>query len=155
LVEMGRFGVLVDAGLGPRQIGHRLAATGSSWAAVHAVLLTHTHGDHWRSTTLTHLLRRRVPLYCHREHHQPLLNGGMTGFRDLRDAGLVHEYVAGEVLALGSGLRCRPLPIAHDGGATFGFRFEGEPDLFGHAAALGYVADLGCWDDELARQLAD
>ena len=57
--------------------------------------------------------------------------------------------------ALAAGLRCRPLPVRHDGGATFGFRLEGGRDLFGQAAAVGYVADLGCWDDDLAGGLAD
>src|SRR5262249_2963297 len=40
-------------------------------------------------------------------------------------------------------------------GPTFGFRFEGTPDLFGQAPALAYVADLGSWDEELAANLAD
>ena len=52
-------------------------------------------------------------------------------------------------------MRCRPLPIRHDGGATFGFRLEGTPDLFGQAASIGYVADLGTWDLPLAEGLAN
>ena len=47
------------------------------------------------------------------------------------------------------------MPLRHDGGGSFGFRLEGGRDLFGRAAALGYVADLGCWDDDLAAGLAD
>jgi hypothetical protein len=45
--------------------------------------------------------------------------------------------------------------LRHDGGATFGFRLEGSADLFGRRRAIGYVADLGCWNEELAEQLAD
>jgi hypothetical protein len=47
------------------------------------------------------------------------------------------------------------LPLRHDGGATFGFRLEGAADLLGWRSAIGYVADLGCWDEELANHLAD
>ena len=73
LVEADGFGVLLDVGLGPRQLGARLAAVGSSWAAVHAVLLTHTHSDHWKDRSLAHLRRRRLPFYCHPDHHPSLL----------------------------------------------------------------------------------
>jgi phosphoribosyl 1,2-cyclic phosphodiesterase len=147
-------GVLIDAGLGPRQIGARLRAVGLSWAAVKAVLLTHTHSDHWKERTLAFLHRGRVPLYCHPAHHAVLLSYSLT-FQHLLAAGLVRAYESGRELAPVPGLRCRPLPVRHDSGATFGFRVEGKADLFGRAAALGYVADLGTWDEPLADALAD
>jgi len=64
LVECDGFGLLIDAGLGPRQLAARLTAVGASWASIHALLLTHTHSDHWNDRTLAHLVRRRVPVYC-------------------------------------------------------------------------------------------
>jgi phosphoribosyl 1,2-cyclic phosphodiesterase len=154
LVEADGFGVLIDAGLGPRQLGARLATVGLSWSAVQAVLLTHTHSDHWKDATLLHLQRRSVPLYCHTAHHTVLLTYS-DGFVALHNAGLVRSFAAHEAFDLAPGLRCRPLPVRHDGGATFGFRLDGTADLFGHRYALGYVADLGCWDGTLADQLAD
>src|SRR5205807_6237403 len=51
LVESDGAGVLIDAGLGPRQLAGRFADSGLSWSAVHAVVLTHTHTDHWKDTT--------------------------------------------------------------------------------------------------------
>jgi phosphoribosyl 1,2-cyclic phosphodiesterase len=154
LVEADGFGVLLDAGLGPRQLGSRLAAAGLSWADVHAALLTHTHSDHWKDRTLAHLHRRKIPFFCHPEHHG-LLRATSRGFVGLYAAGLVRPFAAGESLELSCGLRCRPLPVRHDGGATFGFRLEAAPDLFGRAASLAYAADLGCWDDALADALSD
>ena len=38
LIETGGFGLLLDAGLGPRQLATRLAAVGASWQDVHAVI---------------------------------------------------------------------------------------------------------------------
>jgi phosphoribosyl 1,2-cyclic phosphodiesterase len=154
LIQTDSFGVLLDAGLGPRMLGDRLRAAGHSWASVHAMLLTHTHSDHWNDRTLAWLLRRQIPLYCHAGHHGVLNRYSIT-FPALAAAGLVHEFVPGEQWCLAPGLRCRALPVRHDGGATFGFRLEGRPDLFGQACAIGYVADLGTWDDELVVQLAD
>src|SRR5437867_4414245 len=69
LLEAGGFGLLIDAGLGPRQLASRLAAVGSSWEKVSAVILTHTHSDHWKDRTLKHLRHRGIPFYCHEGHH--------------------------------------------------------------------------------------
>jgi phosphoribosyl 1,2-cyclic phosphodiesterase len=154
LIEADGFGVLVDAGLGPRQLAGRLAAVDASWHHVHAVLLTHTHGDHWKDRTLAQLRRLGVPLYCHAHHHVSL-RGASSAFAALRAANLVRCYELGEVLELSPALRCYPLPVWHDDATTCGFRFEASPDLFGHTATLGYVADLGCWQPALADVLAD
>jgi phosphoribosyl 1,2-cyclic phosphodiesterase len=154
LVETDRFGVLLDAGLGPRVLAARLAAVGASWQSIHAAVLTHTHSDHWNERTLAHLHRRRIPVYCHAEQDETLRSYSAS-FSELRDAGLVNSYQANADLILTPGLRCRALPLRHDGGPTFGFRFEGAPDLFGSSCALGYATDLGCWDGGLLESLLD
>ena len=70
------FGLLIDAGLGPRFIASRLAAVGASWNDVHAVLLTHTHTDHWKDLTFAELRQRRIPFYCSPQHHVVLARYG-------------------------------------------------------------------------------
>jgi phosphoribosyl 1,2-cyclic phosphodiesterase len=154
LLEVSGFGLLLDAGLGPRQLAARLAAAGSSWSAVHALLLTHTHSDHWHDRTFAQLHRRNLPVYCHAGHHADL-DACSPAFTALHAANLIRTFDAGEELSLAPGLCCRALPISHDAGATFGFRFEAAPDLFGCTCSLAYLADLGCWDDALATALAD
>src|SRR5439155_251537 len=154
LIEADGFGVLLDAGLGPRQLASRLAAVGATWSSIHAVLLTHTHGDHWNERTLRHLRKLRIPIYCHLHHHIGL-HQGAGAFGALRAANLVRGYELGEPLVLSPTLRCFPLPLCHDDAMTCGFRFEASPDLFGHTATLGYVADLGCWQPALADALAN
>jgi phosphoribosyl 1,2-cyclic phosphodiesterase len=154
LVEVDGKGVLIDAGLGPRQLGARLAAVGLSWTAVHALLLTHTHGDHWKDRSLGALGRRQATLFCHRDHHA-VLESSSPAFVMLRKLGLVQTFEAEEPFAPVANLSCRALPVRHDSGATFAFRLEGPRDLFGRVAALGYAADLGCWDNDLADALAD
>jgi phosphoribosyl 1,2-cyclic phosphodiesterase len=154
LVEADGFGLLIDVGLGPRQLAARLVSAGSSWSAVQAVLLTHTHSDHWKERTLAHLCRHRIPLYCHADCHADLRTFS-PAFQELAAQGLVRSFEAGEEFVAAQGLRCRPLSLRHDSGATFGFRIEGQRDLFGQGAAVGYVADLGCWDEALADGLAE
>src|SRR5437868_9658400 len=133
LLQCNGFGVLVDAGLGPRRLAERLDAVGLCWQSVHAVLLTHTHSDHWKETTLAHLLRRRLPLRCH-GHHARALQEYSKGFLALRDGGLIAHYESRRPFELAPGLMCRPFPLSHDSGATFGFRFEAVSD----DAAIAY-----------------
>ena len=154
LIEIGGFGVLIDAGLGPRQLGKRLADAGASWHHIHAVVLTHIHGDHWNERTLTHLYRRGIPLFCHAGHHDMLAEESQA-FHDLRSAGLVRNYAEERELRLSRTLHCIPIPVRHDGGVTCGFRFEGEADFFGQRWSLGYATDLGSWEDNLAEALAN
>jgi phosphoribosyl 1,2-cyclic phosphodiesterase len=154
LIATDGFGVLLDAGIGPRVLAARLAAAGLSWQSIHACLLTHTHTDHWNDRTFAHLHRRGIPVYCHADHHGDLLQFSGS-FAALRAAGLVQDYEGNVELILSPTLRCRPLTLRHDSGATFGFRFESTTDLFGPSAALGYAADLGCWDADLLTALLD
>src|SRR5207245_2021759 len=152
--ESDDFGLLIDAGLGPRQLASRFAAVGRSWAAVKAVLLTHTHSDHWKDRTLAHLRDRRIPLFCHPDHERTL-KVWSSSYASLVEANLVRHFAAGSEIRLAPGLRVRPFPVRHDGGPTFGFRIEGASDLFGQGTALAYAADLGCWDDTVADWLRD
>jgi phosphoribosyl 1,2-cyclic phosphodiesterase len=153
-LESDGFGLLIDAGLGPRQLASRLAAVGASWAKVNAVLLTHTHTDHWKDRTLKHLRQLHIPFYCHAGHHGLLREFG-PAFVELLSADLVRCYESEKVLHLGPSLRCRPLDVRHDSYPTFGFRIEGHDGLFGPSWAVGYAADLGCWSAELVEQLAN
>ncbi len=154
LLRVEDFGLLLDAGLGPRNLAKRLALAGASWNDIRAALLTHTHSDHWRDATFRHMLRRRISCYCHSEHHSNLRAYG-KGFAALCDAELVHNYEDGEELTLSAALRCRPFAVPHDGGPTFGFRFETSNDLFSASSALAYAADLGFWTMDIVAQLAD
>src|SRR5579863_1134232 len=154
LLEWLGQGLLIDIGLGPRQFDSRLGEIGSNWNAIRAVVLTHTHSDHWNPRTLARLVASRVPFFCHSEHLRPL-QLGCREFQDLQFAGLVKTYHAGCEFAPVSGVRCRPLALKHDGGPTFGFRIEEDTQAIAPRWAVGYAADLGSWDDSLAQALAD
>lgn len=148
VLDVGGFGVLVDFGLSPRQLLPRMRRTKIGWHRIHAALLTHEHGDHWRASTLSYLAKLGLPIYCHREHRSAL-DGGRRAFASLAGAGLIRSYDPGETLELHARCRCIPITLDHDGVMTCGFRFEGP------GWAVGYAADLGCWRPELAKHLAD
>ncbi len=154
LLQVDGFGLLIDAGLGPRRMASRLACVGASWRDVHAVLLTHTHSDHWKDTTLEHLRRAKIPFYCHPQHQEMLQRYGV-GFRFLQLTGLVRWYEAMVPLHLSPTLTCWPIEVAHDAEPTFAFRFEGSPHLFGAGWAMGFASDLGSWTSDFADLMAN
>lgn len=142
-LEAHGFGLLIDCGLYPRTISARLAAIGSSWNAVHAVILTHTHGDHWKDATLARLRSGRVPLFAH-AFQQDQLNTSGPSFETLHKAKLTRTYAEGQALAIAPGLTCTPIEVPHDADPTFAFRFDyrdGTGD--GPAWSIGYASDLG------------
>jgi len=145
-------GLLIDCGFGPRTLAVRLAAVGFTWHDVTDVLLTHTHGDHWKETTFAYLFKRRVTLHLHRQHLSRLLNYS-PAIKALHDAGLTQCYQPEKRHFLDVSFSFSPFDVSHDSGRTFGFRLESPKDLFSSGWSLGYACDLGCWTPEIAGQL--
>jgi phosphoribosyl 1,2-cyclic phosphodiesterase len=152
LLQVGGFGLLIDCGLNPRMLSGRLAAVGASWDKVNAVVLTHTHGDHWKDLTLAHLRCRDIPVYAHPDHLD-YLNTAAPSFPSLRKAALARTYARGRELDLAPGLTGFPVWVSHDSDPTFAFRFDYQ-DADGLAWSIGYASDLGCGSPELIEAFA-
>ena len=146
--------ILIDVGIGPRQLGDRLRELGTSTAALRGIVLTHTHADHWREKTLVKLLAMNVPLYCHDAHRREL-QLRCDGLQKWQFAGLVRPFSADRSFEPLPEVQVRPIAVRHDGGPTFGFRIECGRSLFTSGWAIGYAADLGSWDEGLVRRLLD
>ncbi len=154
LIEASGFGILLDAGLGPRQIASRLRAVGSSCEHIRAVVLTHVHRDHWNENTFCWMERKRLVLHCHPSHAAYLAEMSLN-FSVLERSGLVRSYQGNQQISLTSTLSCTPFALRHDSGDTFGFRFVHATDLFGEGYSLAYAADLGCWDRAVVEALQE
>lgn len=148
VLDVDGHGILVDFGIGPRNLGKLLESIQVTWNRVKAVVLTHLHSDHWNRATLKLLARTGTPLWCHVDHAADL-GRQSDAFVKLHDAGLVRQYQANSPFDLGSCV-CTPLPLWHDV-TTFGFRF----DCPAKSWAMAYAADLGTWAGDLAERLAD
>lgn len=144
LIEGDGFGLLVDCGLPPQELSARLQAVGASWQSVNAVVITHTHTDHWNRYTLEHLRRLNIPFFAHRKHHDALAVHAAYG--PLHRAGLTHDYQPGERLELGGGLSITAVQVPHDSDPTFGVRtdYTGEGEW-----SVGVASDLGKVPDGL------
>lgn len=152
LVKAGGAGLLVDVGVGPKTLEARLGSVGASWRDVHAAVLTHTHGDHVDGATLGRLATLGVPLYCHEGHRKTLAKH--ETFARLDALGLARGYDERPFLTP-DGLRVEPIELSHDGGPTYGFRFEGRAERRARPVSLGYLADTGVWTSAMADALTD
>ncbi len=156
LIRTGRPGLLIDVGVGPREMEAHLARLGTSWEQIGLALLTHTHGDHVSQPTLRQMALRRIPLACHHEHRRALEY--RPGFQQLEQAGLVCYFDDAPFLTP-VGLWVEPIRLSHDAGATFGFRIEGAGKAGASRGrlnrAIGYVSDTGCWNRAIVEALSD
>lgn len=153
LLEFDGFGLLIDCGLHPRYLTARLQSIGATWARVSAVVLTHTHTDHWKDATLADLRSRKIPLYGHPQHFEHMERVA-PAYAAFNNAGLAREYVDGARIELTPNLSCLPLRVSHDSVPTFAFRIDGRDGEPHPAWSIGYAADLGCGSSELIDAFA-
>lgn len=129
--------MLIDAGLGPRVLAARLMPLGLSPRDLTDVLLTHEHVDHVRG--LAALVKRQPELVIH------CSRGTRTGLdRELRPR--VRTLSPGRPFCLGE-VQVNAFRVAHDARQPVGFRLDTA------AGSLGYVTDLGVFDEILVKTL--
>ncbi len=131
LVEGGGARILLDAGLGPRQLAERLQSAGVDPARLDAVFVSHEHGDHARGAA-AFSARWGVPL------------AGTPG--TFRAAGFARAKIAayeaiapGETRSIGR-MVVRALPAPHDAAAPLAFVVSAGAASFGHATDLGHLS---------------
>ena len=171
LIELDGQRWLIDLGLEPKELDARLAEVGASWSELRGVLMTHRHSDHWKPKSLGRCWSTRLAVHCHRDHLPPF-RLGCPEFRDLERERLVRPFVGERPITLTDSWQCRPIRVRHDGGATFGFRFDrlaetpdsqrrlpwseesrSQPAANGPPLSFVYMADVGCWDNGLVERL--
>ncbi len=130
--------VLIDCGLGWRQLDQRLARAGLSAADLDAIFLTHEHGDHV-GCALAVAARFGTPLWA-----------SAGTFAALRAAELppsVQLARDGQPLAIG-GLQLRPFTVPHDAQEPLQLSCSDGDRV------LGLLTDLGHVTPHVLRQLA-
>ncbi len=131
LVEGGGARVLLDAGLGPRQLVERLQSAGVDPASLDAILVSHEHGDHARGAAA-----------FSRKWGVPICGSRGT----LAAAGLVPEKLPppavlepGATLSL-SRLTIRAVAVPHDAARPLAFVLTTSGATFAHATDVGHLA---------------
>ena len=132
--------VLVDCGLGLRQLIARLAVEGIGPADLDGIFITHEHGDHIGCAPML-VARYGVPLWTSAGTAQYAAFAGLASARNLvRD---------GQVFAIG-GLQLHPFTVPHDAReplqlrCTDGDRVLGLMTDIGHVTGHALAALAGC-----------
>jgi len=131
LVEGGGVRILLDAGLGPRQLAERLLSAGVDPASLDAVLVSHEHGDHARGAA-AFSRRWGVPLGGTRGTF------GAAGFDPDRLPPL-QPIEPGATRTIGR-LGVRAVAVPHDASRPVAFVVAAAGVSFGHATDLGHLS---------------
>ena len=123
------FRLLIDCGLGLKHLSHRLGQAGLQPQDVHAVFITHEHGDHIGCARAL-ALRYRIPVWMSRGTHAAI---GSPDFD-----GLLHIARDGETIALG-GLQLMPFTVPHDAREPLQLSCTDGASKFGILTDLGHA----------------
>ncbi|SFC68942.1 Phosphoribosyl 1,2-cyclic phosphodiesterase [Polaromonas sp. OV174] len=121
------FRLLIDCGLGLRQLQLRLGQAGLQPEDLDAVFITHEHGDHI-GCALSLTRRYRIPIWMSHGTHSAI---GSPDFE-----GLLHTARDGEIIAL-DGLQLTPFTVPHDA------REPLQLSCSDGSAKFGILTDLG------------
>ena len=130
--------VLVDCGLGLRQLASRLAAAGLALGDIDAIFITHEHGDHV-GCALNLSSRHGIPLWTSA--------GTWSAIQDERFEPTVHRIADGQDAAIGA-LQISPFTVPHDAREPLQLRCSDG------ARHLGVLTDLGHITPHALTQLA-
>jgi phosphoribosyl 1,2-cyclic phosphodiesterase len=133
LVATTRTRILIDAGLGVRDLSRRLAASGESLDALDAILITHEHSDHVAG--LCRLLRKiekKIPVYI-THHTAPTIDWENC-------EPVLERFQAGSSFMIGD-IAVDSFTIPHDAIDPVGFTFRSFGVKVGIATDLGYIPD--------------
>ncbi len=130
--------LLVDCGLGLRQLDLRLARAGLQAGDLDAVFITHEHGDHIGSAHQL-ALRQRIPVW--------MSHGTYEGVGSPDFDGLLHLACDGVAISVGD-LCATPFTVPHDAREPLQLRCSDG------ANSLGILTDLGHATPHVLQQLA-
>ncbi len=131
LVEAATSRILIDAGLGSRELAERLQSAGVDPASLDAVYVSHEHGDHSKGAA-SFSRKWGVRLRGTRGTYQAAAFGA-------------EEIAAYDVLVPGSPSRCgaltvTPVLIPHDAAEPVAFVVACNGNRLGHATDLGHLS---------------
>jgi phosphoribosyl 1,2-cyclic phosphodiesterase len=125
--------VLIDAGIGRRELAKRLAAIGEDITRLDAVLVTHEHSDHTSGlAALARLFAGRLPVYA-TERTAFYLEWGEC-------APVVETFQAGCGFTVGD-FDIASFTIPHDAVDPVGYTVRAQGVKVGIATDLGYIPD--------------
>lgn len=139
--------VLIDCGLGERQLLTRLGQQGCTPEQLDGIFLTHEHGDH-SGCALRVSARWGIPIWTSAGTYAALTSPSSDTKTQRHEAAKVHLCSDGQTLAIG-GLQLRPFTVPHDAREPLQLTCsDGD-------RRLGVLTDLGHVTAHVLAQLTD
>lgn len=130
--------LLIDCGLGIREIGKRLGAAGLMADGIDAIFITHEHGDHIGCARQL-ALRERIPVWMSAGTHEAIGRPDFDGLLRIASDGMTIDLGAMQV---------SPFTVPHDA------REPLQLSVSDGASRLGILTDLGHVPPYVLQQLA-
>ena len=130
--------LLVDCGLGVRELHKRLGRAGMLAEDLDAIFITHEHGDHVGCVRAL-AVRERIPVY--------MSHGTYVAIGEPDFDGMLHVVCDGMAVEVGA-LQLRPFTVPHDA------REPLQLACTDGATRLGILTDLGRSSDHVLQELA-
>lgn len=130
------YGILIDAGIGPRVIKKRLAQYGVELSSIMALLVTHDHYDHIKSVGYLGD-KLHIPVYATREVHKammhhPLINNNLNGSTKYIEKGKPFQI---------EDFRITAFNVPHDSVDNSGYYIEFNNQKFTLVTDVGTITD--------------
>lgn len=146
LVTSNSANIIVDVGISKKSMSTKLAAFGLSLDDISAILVTHSHSDHFSGLDSL-LKKRKIPLFASEETAssidyycaQTKKNDGFS---------FQWNYIAPGNPFIFNNLSITPFEVPHDANGAVGYTIEGEN------SKIGIATDLGCVTNSIKYHLA-
>lgn len=143
--------VMIDCGIGPRQLHSYLEHAGLLFKDIRGTLITHVHGDHLHPATVKKLGHEGVPLYCHHDIARHL-SGNQNPLTGAVNLGLLRPF--SETMFQVGPFRVKPFAVPHDApGGCFGYALYARTRSGIRKITL--ATDIGDYNQALVRRFAD
>jgi len=147
VVIHGETKLLIDCGLGIRDLTRRLLAVGLEPKQLTAIVLTHGHDDHVRGVVRAAREGDGISIYATAKSYQAALAKAPETSQP--HAPPVHNEIrAGKTFAIGS-IEVTPMAVPHDWPSTLGFVFSD-----GGGRRIGLATDVGWAEEKLLDGLS-
>jgi phosphoribosyl 1,2-cyclic phosphodiesterase len=130
LIECDETRIVIDAGLGPRELADRLLSAGVDPASISAIFLSHEHGDHSKGAA-SFSRKWGVRIVATRGTYA----AAGLGATDIAGFDVLEPFQTRNV----GPLAVTGIPVPHDAAAPVAFVVRGDGRRFGHATDLGHI----------------
>lgn len=130
-------GLMIDAGLGIRNIKRSFKEQGLSLSRIHHILITHDHADHIKAVgALSN--DYHIPVYTTAEVHAGIDRNFCV--RRKIDVALRHNLLKGEVAQIGD-FTVISFHVPHDSSDCVGYRIEYQGVVFALMTDIGHITE--------------